>query len=97
MANEPMDILPILEFDELIELFGYASPREAKKAIRAGKFPVPLFKLATRTVAHVDAVKAFFDKRREESMDWLEKRYGIDTSKIAATEPRLDLLRKKRD
>jgi len=97
MTDKAPNMLPILEFDELVEIFGYTSLREAQKDIRAGKFPVPLFKMARRTVAHVDAVKVYFDERRDESMTWLKRRYGIDPADIAPTEARLDLLQKKRE
>ena len=83
-----------LEFDELIEIFGYPNARQAKRAIVAGTFPVPIFKMAHRTVAHVDCVSVYFQERRAESMTWLEKRYGITPGQAAPkTEPRLDMLR----
>jgi len=60
-------ILPILEFDELVETFEYVNVRAAKRAIRLGKFPIPTFKLAGRTVAHVDAVAKFFEQKKREA------------------------------
>lgn len=89
-------ILPILELDELAELFDYPSLRQVKRAIRAGTFPIPLFKLGKRYVAHVDAVELWFTDQRKASMSWMERRYKLDPEDVAASEPRLDLLRKKR-
>jgi hypothetical protein len=89
------EILPILEFDELIEIFEYPSKRSAKRAIANGTFPVPVFTMAYRTVAHVDAVELYFSEQRKESMEWLRRRYGIKPSnRLVPTEPRLDLYRK---
>lgn len=89
-------ILPILELDELAELFDYPSLRQVKRAIRNGTFPIPLFKLGKRYVAHVDAVELWFNQQREGSMTWMQRRHKLDPEDVAATEPRLDLLRKKR-
>jgi len=61
------NILPILELDELVETFEYVNIRAAKRAIRLGIFPVPTFKLAGRTVAHVDAVAKFFEQKKREA------------------------------
>lgn len=60
-------ILPILELDELVETFEYVNIRAAKRAIRLGKFPVPTFDLAGRTVAHVDSVAKFFEQKKREA------------------------------
>lgn len=92
MPEERM--LPILEFDELIEIFEYTSQRAARRAIKAGTFPVPVFEMAHRTVAHVDAVELYFTEQRNASMSWLKKRYGIqpDEQRLP-TSPRLDLYR----
>jgi hypothetical protein len=88
------NILPILEFDELIELFEYTNHRAARRAIKAGTFPVPVFEMAGRTVAHVDAVELYFSEQRDASMAWLKKRYGIHSdSQRLPTSPRLDLYR----
>lgn len=89
------DILPILEMDELIELFDYGNIQRARRAIRNGTFPVPLFKLAGRNVAHVDAVTLYFNEQRDASMAWLKRRYGIEEGEFAArTSPKLDAYRK---
>jgi hypothetical protein len=61
------NILPILELDELVETFEYKNLRAARRAIRLGKFPVPTFDLAGRTVAHVDAVAKFFEQKKREA------------------------------
>ena len=74
-------ILPILEFDELIELFGYANERAARRAMRLKKFPVPTFKLAGRTVAHVDVVKRYFDEKYDEGVTDLKLRAGLPTGR----------------
>jgi hypothetical protein len=87
------NILPILEFDELVELFDYTNTRAARRAIKAGTFPVPVFELAGRTVSHVDAVTLFFNERRDQSMKWLKDRYGLEDSQPLPTSPRLDLYR----
>lgn len=92
--TEPANLLPILEFDELIEIFQYTNKRAAKRAITAGTFPVPIFKMAGRTVAHVDAVSVYFAEQRKTSMTWLQKRYGITENQASPkSEPRLDKLR----
>lgn len=72
--NERM--LPILEFEELVEIFEYKNERAARRALRLGTFPVPTFELAGRTVAHVDSIDLFFKKKAEEGIEWMEKRYG---------------------
>lgn len=88
------NILPILEFDELVELFEYTNHRAARRAVKAGTFPVPVFEMAGRTVAHVDAVELYFSEQREASMSWLKKRYGVEpNSTDIPTSPRLDLYR----
>jgi hypothetical protein len=69
---ETQNILPILELDELVETFEYKNVRAAKRAIRLGKFPVPTFDLAGRTVAHVDAVTKFFEQKRKEAIEQME-------------------------
>jgi hypothetical protein len=92
MAN---DILPILELEELIEIFEYPSARSARRAIHNGTFPVPIFKLANRTVAHVDAVELYFSEMRQASMTWLKDRYGIEPKAgDVPTSPRLEVYRK---
>lgn len=88
-------ILPILEFDELIELFEYTNQRAARRAINNGTFPVPVFTLANRTVAHVDAVTLYFNEQRSASMTWLKNRYGIEENELTVkSSPKLDLYRK---
>jgi hypothetical protein len=62
-------LLPILELDELVEIFEYTNVRAARRAIRLKKFPVPVFELAGRTVAHEDAVALFMNRMRDESLD----------------------------
>jgi hypothetical protein len=71
MTN-PDTLLPILEFDELVELFGYRNERAARRALRLGKFPVKTFLLAGRTVAHVDVVNGYFDLEKQEGLDDLQ-------------------------
>ena len=93
--KEHNNLLPIFEFDELVEIFGYTNTRAAKRAVVAGTFPVPTFKMAGRTVAHADALTLYFQERRTQSLSWLNKRYGIDPTKLELpTEPRLDLYRR---
>lgn len=60
----PHEIFPILEFDELIELFEYKNRRAALRAIREGRFPVRVFILAGRRVAHVDSIDKYFEEQR---------------------------------
>jgi hypothetical protein len=62
-------LLPILELDELVEIFEYTNVRAARRAIRLKKFPVPVFELAGRTVAHEDAVELFMKRMRDEALD----------------------------
>jgi hypothetical protein len=69
---ETQNLLPILELDELVETFEYVNIRAAKRAIRLGKFPVPTFDLAGRTVAHVDAVGKFFEQKKKEAIRQME-------------------------
>jgi hypothetical protein len=95
MTNPDEKILPILEMDEMVEIFDYTNRRAAVRAIKQGTFPVPVFELAGRYVAHVDAVSLYFEEQRQASMTWLKDRYGITESdtKIATT-PKLDIYRK---
>lgn len=87
-------LLPIFEFDELVEIFEYPNARAARRAIKSGTFPVPVFILANRTVSHVDAVTLYFSEQREASLSWLKSRYGIEDVRTALpTSPRLDLYR----
>lgn len=67
MTN-PDNNIPILEFDELVALFGYKNERAARRAIRLGRFPVKTFELAGRTVAHVDVVNGYFEAQRKEGL-----------------------------
>jgi len=67
MTN-PDKLLPILEFDELVEIFEYTNARAARRAMKLGKFPIPTFELAGRTVAHMDAVELFMKRMRDEAM-----------------------------
>lgn len=64
--------LPILEFDELVEVFQYKNARALRRAIRLKLFPIKTFLLAGRTVAHISAVDQFFDKMKDEALaaDW---------------------------
>ena len=73
-------LTPILEFDELVEIFGYTNERAARRHLRLGKFPVPTFELAGRTVAHIDVVKKFFDEKYDEGCATLVHRYGAGQS-----------------
>ena len=61
-------LTPILEFDELVEIFGYTNERAPRRAIRIDAFPVPTFDLAGRTEAHIDVVDAFFKKKYDEGV-----------------------------
>lgn len=61
-------LLPIFEFDELVEIFEYTNERAARRAIRLGKFPVPTFELAGRTVAHGDAVNILMNRMRDAAL-----------------------------
>lgn len=88
------NMLPILELDELIAIFEYTNKRAAKRAIKRGSFPVPIFRMAGRTVAHVDAVQLYFAERRAESMTWLKRHYGIEDNAQLPTEPRLEEYRR---
>lgn len=73
--TKPNDsITPILEFDELTEVFGYKNERAARRALRLDKFPVPTFELAGRTVAHVDVVNEFFKRMYGEGVEILRSR-----------------------
>jgi hypothetical protein len=76
MANPDTRLTPILEFDELVEIFGYVNERAARRALRLGTFPIPTFELAGRTVAHIDVLKKFFDEKYDEGVTQLVDRYG---------------------
>jgi hypothetical protein len=65
-------LLPILELDELVEIFEYTNVRAARRAIRLKKFPVPTFELAGRTVAHEDAVELFMKRMRDEALEAMQ-------------------------
>jgi hypothetical protein len=67
----PDDIAFIFELSELVELFGYKNNRQALYAIRKGKFPVATFKIGTKTVAHVEVVKAYFEQKKQEGLKQL--------------------------
>lgn len=69
-------LLPILEFNELIEIFEYTNERAARRAMRLDKFPVPTFEFAGRTVAHVDVIDLYFKAQRGEAIDWMKEKYG---------------------
>lgn len=95
MTNPDEKILPILEMDEMVEIFDYTNRRAAVRAIKQGTFPVPVFELAGRLVAHVDAVSLYFEEQRQASMTWLKDRYGITESETRQrTTPRLDAYRR---
>lgn len=96
MTNPDDKLLPVLEMDELVELFEYKNRRAAVRAIKEGTFPVPVFTLAPgRMVAHVDAISLFFEEQRQASMTWLKERYGITESETRQrTTPRLDAYRR---
>ena len=72
MTTPDDKLLPILELDELVEIFEYTNMRAARRAIRLGKFPVPTFELAGRTVAHADAVDLLMKRKRNEAMSSLK-------------------------
>jgi hypothetical protein len=76
MANPDTRLTPILEFDELVEIFGYVNERAARRALRLGTFPIPTFELAGRTVAHVDVLDKFFKEKYDEGVKDLKDRYG---------------------
>lgn len=78
MTNPDTRLTPILEFDELVEIFGYVNERAARRAVRLGTFPIPTFELAGRTVAHIDVLKKFFDEKYDEGVSDLQNRYGKD-------------------
>lgn len=73
--STPDKLMPILEFDELVEIFGYTNARSARRAMRLDKFPIPTFEIAGRTVAHVDVLKEYFDKKYDESIVALRDKY----------------------
>ena len=80
MANPDMIVnadrlLPVLELEELMEVFDYPNIRSVRRAIRMDKFPVPTFQLGGRTVAHVDVIDVFFKAKRKESFKWMIDRY----------------------
>ena len=68
---------PVIELNELADLFGYTNLRAARRAIRMETFPVQVFELAGRTVAHKDAVTHYFAARSDESLMWTKHRYGM--------------------
>lgn len=78
MTNPDNRLTPILEFDELVEIFGYVNERAARRAVRLGTFPIPTFELAGRTVAHIDVLKKFFDEKYDEGVKDLKTRYEGD-------------------
>lgn len=73
MATPDNDsLLPIYELAELVEIFEYTNIRAARRAIRLEKFPVPVFELAGRTVAHIDSVDLLMKRKRQEAMRHLK-------------------------
>ena len=69
---------PILEFDELVEVFGYVNERAARRALRLNRFPVKTFELAGRTVAHVDVVTAYFETQKQDGLADLQDERARD-------------------
>ena len=73
MATPDNDnLLPIYELAELVEIFEYTNIRAARRAIRLEIFPVPVFELAGRTVAHIDSVDLLMKRKRQEAMRYLK-------------------------
>ncbi len=66
------NLLPIYELAELVEIFEYTNIRAARRAIRLEIFPVPVFELAGRTVAHIDSVDLLMKRKRQEAMRYLK-------------------------
>ena len=64
--------LPIIELDQMTEIFGYKNIRATQHAIRRGTFPIKTFKLVGRTVAHAGLVDTFFERMKAEGVEALE-------------------------
>ena len=60
--------LPIIELDELVELFQYTNRRALVRAIRLKRFPIKTFDVGGRLVAHAGAVDQYFDHMKAESL-----------------------------
>ncbi len=61
-----MSGIPYMELDEVSALLGYVNARAAKRAIKAGKFELPTYQLAGRTVVSVKVAKRYFAERDDE-------------------------------
>jgi hypothetical protein len=68
MTKKRNKYMPILEMDELQEIFEYPNRRSMNRSIRLGRFPVPLFMLQGRRVAHKDAVDLFFEEKKKQAI-----------------------------
>lgn len=66
------NIAPVMELDELQEIFGYKNRRALQHALRTGKFPVATFEMADRTVAHVEVVAKYFEQKKQEGLASLQ-------------------------
>jgi len=71
-TNSSHKYMPILELDELQEIFEYSSRRQLNRAIRLGRFPIPLFTFHGRRVAHSDAVDLFFEEKKKQAIAIME-------------------------
>ena len=92
MTNPDEKILPILELEELVEIFDYTNRRAAVRAIKEGSFPVPVFKLAGRLVAHRVGDRDL--RRAARGQPMLAFAGWIEAGDRLITEPRLDKYRK---
>ena len=71
--------LPIIELDQMTEIFGYKNIRATRHAIRRGTFPIKTFKLVGRTVAHAGLVDAFFERMKAEGVAELGEKPAWDS------------------
>ena len=65
--------MPILELDELQEIFEYPNRRSLNRSIRLGRFPIPLFTFQGRRVAHADAVDMFFEEKKTQAITIMQE------------------------
>lgn len=56
--------IPVIEIDEMVDIFGYMNRRALIRAIREDRFEVPLFTLGNRKVAHVKSVEKYINKMK---------------------------------
>lgn len=58
------EYIPVIEIDEMVDIFGYTNRRALIRAIRENRFEVPLFMLGNRKVAHVESIESYINKMK---------------------------------